>query len=393
MKVVFYASQKEREIALADAFVRGCVAHSIDAEVRTLKPKGPVPIDVDVVCMVGVKSRELWRQYRAAGIHTLYFDKSYSRNGWNCWRVSINAHHPTALLGNLTLPSDRFDRLKLDVKPWRAPNHGHILFAGSSAKYHEFYSLLDPTAYASRLVKRLAKATSRGVIYRPKPSWTGAVAILGTIYSPPEQSIQDVLRGAHALVTHGSNACFEAMLAGVPSIILGDAVAKPISSTDCASAEDPRLATDEERRQLLSNIAYFQWTLPEMASGEAWQFISQHLPYEEDGHFKSVTRLLGIGHSYQGDGPLDTLNRLFHKTCGEDAPWLTKENVTVTLEKRPLATLVTLARPASGLSPASTKAPIVLVNYLGTDHLIDGSKRVHLWNGNREAFPAYVVTV
>lgn len=83
----------------------------------------------------------------------------------------------------------------------------------------------------------------------------------------------DALRNAHVMVTHGSNACFEAVLAGVPVIVLGDAVAKPISSTVIEEVRRPHLARARDRKQWLANLMYHQWTMPEFEGGEAWNHI------------------------------------------------------------------------------------------------------------------------
>ncbi len=278
MKIGFLASDKPREHLLADAFLLGAKKHGHEAEVFPLQPE-PFVGPYDVACMVGVKSRELWRAHKAAGIPTIYLDKGYCRQkrkdgvaGWEYWRVSINAHHPTARLSEERLPSDRLDELGLELKPWRKAGR-QIVIAGSSMKYHEFYGLSNPTTYASGIVKGLREVTNRPIVYRPKPSWREAVPIRKARFSRPPESIGSVLQGAHALVTHGSNACFEAILAGVPCVILGDAVARPLSTTALENIEAPFLAKQRQRVQWLANLAYWQWTLKEMASGAAWDFI------------------------------------------------------------------------------------------------------------------------
>lgn len=397
MRVVFLYADKPREHLLADAFIAGLRRHSVDADKLLLKPKASLPLEVDAVCLMGVKSRNLWHRYRKAGVHTIYFDKGYTRT-WEYWRVALDAHHPTSMLMTGMCPSDRLQALRLEIKPWRASGD-HVVFAGSSAKYHAFYRLSEPTRFARKIAKRIADLTDgrREVFYRPKPSWHDAEPVDGATFSQGQRSIYDDLRGAHALVTHGSNACFEAMLMGIPSIILGDAIVRPISSTDLEEIENPRLASDAERLQLLSSLAYFQWTLPEMASGQAWEFLRQRMPERRiDPLYAKVCRLLGLGHGQQSDGPEDTLNRLFRKTCGDDdgVPWLTDRNVAVSLERRKTMDLVALASPSTGEVPKSMKVPVVMVNYLGRDYLLDGSKRVHLWAANgREKIYAYVVIV
>lgn len=276
MKVVFWASDKARERILAEAFLEGVRAHGDTGEIRPLQPEVTVAQDADVVCMVGVKSRELFQAHWRASAHTIMFDKGYTRQGtsggvraWEYWRASVDAHHPTHYLGKINHPQDRADKVQMAFKPWRTDGK-HIIFAGSSAKYHDFYGLDDPTAYATKYINRLRTRTGRKILYRPKPSWRDAVPVQGAEFSK-EGSIYDVLQNAWALVTHGSNACFEAISLGIPCIILGDAVAKDISSNDLDLIEKPYLATVEQRRQWFNNLAYQQWNLREMASGEAWK--------------------------------------------------------------------------------------------------------------------------
>lgn len=282
LRVHFFKSDKSREWLLADAVLGGAARHGCITTSSSLGQDYD-PSTYDVACFVGVKSRELYRQHHDAGVHCVYFDKGYTRGkshspvgGWEFWRVSINGHHPTKRLAALEMPTDRFDALGLDIRKWNTSG-SHILIAGSSAKYHAFYGLKDPTTFARDCVREIRGITERPIWYRPKPSWRDAHPIIKTRYSKPPETIVQALGDAWAMVTHGSNACFEAMVLGIPSIVLGDAVARPISSTAIADIRSPRLATDTERRQLLANIAYHQWTLAEFSSGAAWEFIRQEL--------------------------------------------------------------------------------------------------------------------
>lgn len=275
MKITFWHSDKPRERILAGAFAEGARIHGDEVELRPLLPE-PELANCDVAVMVGVKSRELFRKHWSAGTHTIMIDKGYVRDAgdgpvklWEYWRTAVDAHHPTRTLMAVPRPFDRLESLQLPMKPWRKQGH-HIVFAGSSAKYHEFYGTKDPTAYASKLVRTLQAITSRPIIYRPKPSWKEAVPIEGTGFSQLPQSIEQLLEGAHVLITHGSNACFEAVVHGVPCIILGDGVAKPISTDDITMVEAPIVVPTSTRYQWLANLAYCQWTMAEFASGQAW---------------------------------------------------------------------------------------------------------------------------
>ena len=76
---------------------------------------------------------------------------------------------------------------------------------------------------------------------------------------------------------HSAAERFEAMLAGVPSITIGDAVMRPISTTEPAKVESPKLASDTERQQILNFLAYQQWTMAEMLDGKAWPVIRRQI--------------------------------------------------------------------------------------------------------------------
>lgn len=284
MRICFFASDKPREHILADAFKDGAEALGDTVEIRPLNGEPQVAEGADVAVMVGVKSRELFKANWAKGIHCLYFDKGYTRHSapgpvklWEYWRVSIDSHHPTSYFQKDPRPADRFEKLELGFQPWRKKGD-HIVFAGSSQKYHDFYGLTDPTRYAGKVIKQI-QGIIQGmeIIYRPKPSWKDAEPIHGTVYSQAPQTILDVLDGAHCLVTHGSNACFEAVQMGIPCVILGDAVARPLSTTVIEEIRTPRLVHDKRRRQWFCDLAYCQWSLPELASGEAWKVIKPQI--------------------------------------------------------------------------------------------------------------------
>lgn len=274
MRVRFFASDKPRERHLARSFAAG-LAHQKDrCEIAELCATPDVS-GVDAVGMVGVKSKRLFQACIAAGKVPILFDKGYMRERlagarvWEYWRVSVGAHHPTAGLMDHAFPPDRWDALEFDFKPWRRSGL-QIVIAGSSAKYHDFYDLPDPTEWATEVVQELRRHTDRPIVYRPKPSWAEAVPIPDTHYSFNKENVMACLANAWAMVTHGSNACFEAARMGIPSIVLGEGIAAPISSRSLDAINDPRTG---KRAQWANNLAYRQWTEPEMVSGQMWGFV------------------------------------------------------------------------------------------------------------------------
>lgn len=285
MRVCFFRSHKAREGLLADAFVAGVAKHGDSGEIRLTEGLDGIAKGFDVVVMIGVKSKDIFERHRDAGIHVVYLDKGYQRHIqhaapvrlWEYWRVAVDGHNPTRYLMATDRPDDRAEAMSFSLKPWRKSGK-HIVFAGSSAKYHEFYDLPDPTTYAKSVIRQIRRlAPGREILYRPKPSWHDAVPIKGSTWSGRGQTLAEVLVGAHALVTHGSNSCFEAVCAGVPCVVLGEGVARPVSSTEVSEIESPRLAPMGERQQWLANVAYQEWTMPEFESGQAWAVIRSQI--------------------------------------------------------------------------------------------------------------------
>lgn len=233
----------------------------------------------DFICVIGIRNAGLIQELKVAGQPFLYFDKGYNRQ-WNSsspqwWRVAVNAHQPTDYLMKMSLPGDRAREQGWKTNPWRANGPGRIIFAGSSEKYHSFHGLGDPNAYARHIIGEIRRvAPSRVIIYRPKPSWGQAEPVEGSVFhNRARHNIREDLADAGLLVTHGSNACFEALLMGVPSIILGDGVTRDISSRSLAAIEDPCLVPMVFRAQLLANLAYCQWSLDEIRSGKIWKLL------------------------------------------------------------------------------------------------------------------------
>lgn len=273
MNILFFASEKPREQTLAHAFTIGAErrGHTV-----VTCPSSDVTLGegFDVACMVGVKSAEIWRRMQARGVRCMMFDKGYVRrksgSSWLYWRVAYGGHQPTEHTMALKYLGDRFRQLDLDVAPWRTQGK-HILIAGSSEKYHNFYGLPSPTEYAGDIVRQLRAYTARPVIYRPKPSWRDAVPIPGTTFSKGVSLAAD-LHDCHAIVTHGSNTCYEGALHGVPSVILGAGVMKRISSSKLRDIEHPLLG---RRRKVFNALAYHQWRLRELERGAAFDTIER----------------------------------------------------------------------------------------------------------------------
>jgi hypothetical protein len=265
MRIAAYTSSEQRDIDLSRA-VLSCVG---DGDLVT---DGNVRDGYDLHSIIGTKSRDIVEQLRDRKYHYIYWDKGYFRNKWpHWWRIAYCRQQPGDLVPHMRFDERRarkqgfFNRLK----PWRRSGR-HILIGGWSEKCSVFCDIEHPDDIIGDWVRVLRGVTDRQIVYRAKPSWRNASPIAGTKFSDTSRRrIAADLVNAHALVTHNSGTCVDALFHGVPAVILGDGLTRSISSNALSDIERPRHATDAEKRHLVAQMAHLHFNLEELRDGSA----------------------------------------------------------------------------------------------------------------------------
>lgn len=187
-------------------------------------------------------------------------------------KVSVNARHPSAYYRFPAHAGDRFRKFGIPVDGWHwrgARVTGKIILAGMGAKGAAAEGF-GPQEWERAAVEAMRPFTSREIIYRPKPSDPLAAPIPGTTFSKKTMPVEELFSDAWAVVTHHSNVAVDALLAGIPVFCWGG-VAREMGLQDFARIEDPHYP--EDRAQWAADIAYTQWSVPEMAAGHCWQHL------------------------------------------------------------------------------------------------------------------------
>jgi hypothetical protein len=268
------AGDECRIVRIGLPFEKLLISYELDADLLD-------SLDADVVGMVSVRSQAWLKHCWATGRGTLFFDKGYRNplrqhrgaDKHGLWRVAVDAHQPTEYVATARHNPGRWEKLfgGDEPRPWRAPAKGKaVIIANSAGEYSRLFDLPPPIEWVTEVAAEVRRHSERPIWFRPKPGWDGARSVSGTTFCPHE-TVAELLRGAHALITYTSYISLDAMLYGVPSVVLGNAVTRPISSTDLAQIEEPYLASDEERRQLLANLAWTQFFIHEWTDGSAWR--------------------------------------------------------------------------------------------------------------------------
>lgn len=166
------------------------------------------------------------------------------------------------------LPSDRWDALGVELKPWR--QGGEFVLVCGQVPWDVTVQHTDHLAWCQHIVLWLLLEGYQ-VRFRPHPYAVKRGVQYGVRcpLSDPRASLQDDLQGALACVTYNSNAGVEALIEGVPVLVDGPrSMAAPLASPSI------RELKREERQPWASALAYSQWTEAEMQQGLPWRHLN-----------------------------------------------------------------------------------------------------------------------
>lgn len=274
MKALFLLRGGARANAMCDATVEGMRRVGDNISVSRRWDGTTDKFD----CIIGYSwmfCSDAFLAYKRAGKKFIYIDLGYwaRRPPGKRWtghhKIVVNGRHPTEYfrMGN---PPDRFNRLGVRIKPWRKKG-SHILIAGMSAKASETHGL-GTQEWERQTAKRLRAVTDRPLLYRPKPSWSGASPLPHCTMVNRAGPIESYLREAWAVVTHHSNVAVDALVNGVP-VYAQEGVGSVMSMNSLEDIESPYYPDDREG--FLADVAYCQWDAEEMAKGLPWRFFKE----------------------------------------------------------------------------------------------------------------------
>lgn len=178
-------------------------------------------------------------------------------------KLSLNDRHPWYYRKGKNDPS-RFLKTNTTILPWKSGGR-EIIVAGMSDK-GALAEGFRPGEWEAWAIAEVRKHTDRPIVYRPKPSWKGAMKLEGAEYQIGVP-LPFALLTAHAVVCHHSNAAVESIVAGVPAFVWGG-VAKDMGSQDLGEIENPR--RPENREEWCNRLAWTQWSVAELATAEPW---------------------------------------------------------------------------------------------------------------------------
>lgn len=154
------------------------------------------------------------------------------------------------------VPPDRWSKRKASacVRPWQKHANGHVVIAAPTRTYAKFHGTRD---WIADTIDALARVTNRQLVIRDKEQCKG-------------RPLLKDLEGAHALVTHGSNAAVESVILGCPVFVDKSSAAALVGLTDLKQIEKP---VYPDREAWFSSLAYSQFSEKELVDGTLWKLL------------------------------------------------------------------------------------------------------------------------
>lgn len=269
MNIIVYRSGKPWATPIEDNFIRGLNAHGEYPESRRYGDWYPA----DVVVIWGHRADELFEMQRRNGGHYLVMERGYigdihNRRKWTSLGFD-------GLNGRATFPkaADGGARWETNFGQYMKPYKGggdYVLVCGQvpgDASLRGF----DIEAWAALRCREL-EAFGYTPRFRPHPN-SGC----------PERPLAQDLAGAQFIVTFNSNTGVDATLAGVPAVAEDEgAMIWPIAAHDFRNID----YEGGDRIPWAHDLAWCQWRIDEIASGEAWNVLQRVVttPYPTEGH-------------------------------------------------------------------------------------------------------------
>lgn len=258
--IAVYASEKCIEaVALRD----GLFALGYDVKTYNASDYGAgqvIPCEAVVISGARGKGATILRDHEAAGIPVIVIDYGYLRrvSGVATWQTG----HWQIGVGGLNKPPkfdcgrDRF--AALDIEP-REPRTGDIEIVLGQHSGDPSHGLTD----AEMIRWAQAKCDDVGGYWRPHPD-SPHIHVDAPLADGPYADWLDRAKCVHTICSTGG---LEAILAGVP------AVAEYPERASWGELSGISLPPRDVVLSTLNRLAYGQWTLEEMRSGEAAEFV------------------------------------------------------------------------------------------------------------------------
>ena len=231
---------------------------------------------VDPILIRGISAGEFAKHAQKSGRDYYFVETGYlgnypsdnNRTGRKVYhRIEKNDMQQNRILD---VSDDRWRELckfnpELVYRGWKKPG-SKILLIMSTDKPFEYYGH-NRKKWLEKTIGTIKKHTDREIVIREKAG--RAERTNDTIYDALDDDV-------YALVTYNSIAAVEAIQYGIPAFSMAPTAASTVSSNDLTLIETPPRPHEDIVYKWLSSIAYGQFNLSEILTGQAWELVQEN---------------------------------------------------------------------------------------------------------------------
>jgi hypothetical protein len=280
LRATVYGKERQIEVAAVAKGLRSLGAAVTWSNHGYFEPTDAVDCDVVVTFGQRLHSGLIAETYRKMGTPVLTVDLPPIRTEDDAFRAlwvdRVNWVPPGPLPGDRLIKMQDKHGLAMCAK--REGGKDILICGQAQGDAAHNMNMEAIQAWAASVVR---SAGHERCVWRPHPQ-TPFVVKGVRLSCPMEDTLEEALASAwHCLVTFNSTCGLKAILAGIPVVCSPSSFYAEVAEISLSRIDDPRWPTLEERVSFFSRLAYAQWTLDELESGEALDFALAHAGVRE----------------------------------------------------------------------------------------------------------------
>jgi hypothetical protein len=215
-------------------------------------------------------NKQVWEHYRNKNKPVIILEVgALDRN--NLWKIAVNSIDNTGYFGPINNSNSRKNKLKLCEKPWRQSQN--IIVACQNSNSHLWNNMPNQEIWLNDTIDQIKKFTDRPIIIRPHPRFPVNIKRSDVIIQNPQKisntydsyDFTESLKSAWALINHNSNPGIISAMHGIPVFVDKTSLAFSVGNISFSNINNPQMS---DRTQWLNDIAYTEWSIEEIESGE-----------------------------------------------------------------------------------------------------------------------------
>lgn len=193
------------------------------------------------------------------------------------WKVGINGINRDATFPNGNNNSDRAEQFGLKLKPWNT-NGSKIVICTQHDKSEQWAGMPSIQQWTSDMINMIRIQTDKEIVVRPHPRCK--INIPGVTVQTPKQILGTYddfdldFEDVYAVVNWSSNPATQAVMSGIPVYTGPSSLAWDVSMKSLTNINNPDLP---DRTQWLNNLAYTEWSVPEISQGIPIKHLTSNL--------------------------------------------------------------------------------------------------------------------